>query len=126
MTSSGDVKLIYEVTICKFKSIDNTGLSYRYIIDEKSINKILCVKDNKDMIDINSGNRYHILKHKSNGLLEEEEKNNILLGKEYVQKFNEYNITLSDNKNILKIYLQYLKTIIKLIVNNKEKNLVKK
>lgn len=118
--------MIYEVTICKFKSIDSTGLSYRYIIDENSINKTLCIKDGKDMIDINNGNRYHILKHKSNGLLEEEEKNNILLGKEYVQKFNKYSITLLSDKNILKIYLQYFKTIIKLSTNNKEKNLVKK
>lgn len=118
--------MVYEVTICKFKSIDSTGLSYRYIIDEKSINKILCIKDNTDMVDINTGNRYHILKHKSNGLLQEEEKNNILVGKEYVQKFNEYNILLSEDRNILKIYLQYLKSIIKLNINNKEKNLVKK
>ena len=95
--------MIYEVTICKFKSIDSTGLSYRYIIDENSINKTLCIKDGKDMIDINNGNRYHILKHKSNGLLEVEEKNNILLGKEYVQKFKLEN----KDKKVLAVAICY-------------------
>ena len=63
---------IYIATIYQFESEEQTDITIRYIIDEKTIHNIIGIFYNNYIIDIKTGVRYPILKREKSYLKKNE------------------------------------------------------
>ena len=99
---------MYKVTIGSFENISINGRIEHYTINDKNIKKIICIKNDNCMIDIENGYIYPTIK-RTNGFIDKNQ--NILLNHEYALYSEEYK-----NPNI-KDYLLALR----LLLTNKTK-----
>lgn len=115
---------IFTVVVGSFCKVEKTDYGYRYEIDDENIKHLNCIQDKEEMIDIETNERYYLLKRTENGTLAQSEYKIIMFNKNYALHANLLDYTKSKNKDVLKIYLQAIKT--RSLINKTQKQLKKK
>lgn len=114
---------VFTVGLGSFCEVEKTDFGYRYEVDLKSTQEINCIKDGDDMVDINTYNRYYLLKRESCGTLAKGEYKIIDFNIVYALNIHEYKFENHKNKEALKVYLQAIKT--RYVINKAQKQLKK-
>lgn len=114
---------VFTVGLGSFCQVKKTDLGYRYEINLESIKEINCIKDGDDMVDINTYDRYYLIKREEKGTLAKEEYKIINLDVVYALNRHEYNPTKQKNREALKVYLQAIKA--RYVINKVQKQLKK-
>jgi len=114
---------VFTVGLGSFCGVEKTDLGYRYEVNLESTREINCIKDGDDMVDINTYDRYYLLKRESKGTLAKEEYKTINLDVVYALNGHEYNPTKQKNKEALKVYLQAIKA--RYVITKAQKQLKK-
>lgn len=97
---------IYNVSVSSFDSIERTDFGYRYGISEIDYKMILAIQYNEYMIDINTGEKFYVLKRSSNGIICKEEFDKIELNTLYALSSIPVKKSNQDIITILKAYKQ--------------------
>jgi hypothetical protein len=118
---------VRSAVIAKFESKRMDGNIVHYIIDEATIQNIMCYYDevNNLLIDINSGKDYYVLNRNERGKIDTSEYNKIKLNENYVLSVdNVYwpKYTYSQKMNILLNYYKLLLSIKFSIIDYSEKS----
>ena len=114
---------VFTVGIGSFCQVEKTDFGYSYEVDLESIQEINCIKDGDDVVDINTYDRYYLLKRDENGTLAKEEYKTIKFDVVYALNTHEYNFTKQNNKEALKVCLQAIKA--RYVMNKAQKQLKK-
>jgi|GEM_PF-3546248 len=114
---------VFTVGLGSFCQVEKTDLGYRYEVNLESTKEVNCIKDGDDMVDINSYERYYLLKRENNGTLAKEELKTIKLDVVYALNEHEYALAKQTKKEALKVYLKATKA--RYIINKAQKQLKK-
>lgn len=79
---------IFKVVICSFDSIERTNFSFRYGKNINSYHEIFCIKYDDEFIDINTNNKYYLIKKDQDGIILKEEYGHIELNVDYALNFS--------------------------------------
>ena len=102
---------VYEARIVKFSNVEKTDLSYSYEITHENYKKEDCIKDGSYLININTNEKYYILKRTKEGTLDKQYVNDISLGTEYVHSYTEkQNVKLLDFLKAIKTKIFVMKS----------------
>lgn len=119
----GNMEKIYTVTIGEFCNIEKTDFGYRYELNPESIHHIDCIKNDSDVIDIDNGNNYYLLKRDLDDRLDPFEYRNIKLNTVYAIRANPFELRAKTRCDSLITNLKAIKTRINL--NKSQKQLKK-
>ncbi len=114
---------IFTVVVGSFCRVERTNFSYRYEVDEDSVKDINCIQDEDEMVDIETNERYYLLKRTENGTLAQSEYKIIMFNKDYALHANKLDYNKYKSKEVLKIYLQAIKA--RCLINKTHKQLKK-
>lgn len=109
---------IYNVTVCKFSSVEPHGNIHRLITEQ--YDNYYCVVDFENSIATNifTGEQFYILKKNNKNRILGSEKDKIVLNQNYGITVNKINLKTLPIREQIKLALGYLKFS---IVKNKEK-----
>jgi hypothetical protein len=114
---------VFTVGLGSFRQVEKMNLRYRYEVNLESTKEVNCIKDGDDMVDINTYDRYYLLKRENNGTLAKEELKTIKLDVVYALNEHEYKPSNQKHKEALKVYLQAIKA--RYVINKAQKQLKK-
>lgn len=114
---------IFTVVVGSFCKVEKTDYGYRYEVDEENIKHINCIQDEEEMVDIETNDRFYLLKRNENGTIAQSEYKIIMFNKNYALHSNIVDFKKYNNKEVLKIYLQAIKT--RCLINKTQKQLKK-
>jgi hypothetical protein len=114
---------VFTVSLGSFCQVEKTDFGYRYEVDLESTKEINCIKDGDDMVDINTYDRYYLLKREACGTLAKDEYKTINLNVVYALNVHDYNLTNQKSKEALKVHLQAIKA--RYVINKAQKQLKK-
>lgn len=114
---------VFTVGLGSFSQLEKMDLRYRYEVNLESSKEVNCIKDGDDMVDINTYDRYYLLKRENNGTLAKEEIKIIKLDVVYALTEREYKPLNKKHKEALKVYLQAIKA--RYVITKAQKQLKK-
>lgn len=91
---------IVRATITSYESIEKRDLSLRFIIDDKNYKQVLGIVYGDNLIDINDGNIYYIVKH---------DLNNFIINDQNIKINTNYALNVRPLEEKDKTYLNFLK-----------------
>lgn len=103
---------IYKTTVCQFETKQVTEL--RIFFEYTNPREILCIRYLDDMVDIETGEKYHLLKKDKNNFILPEEEANIDFEQKYAIYIRDYNKQIYKDKNEFKNYLKAIRTRLQL------------
>lgn len=71
---------MYKVTVGKFSEVVKNDFTERYMVDDKNLKELICIKRDDYMIDINNGDAYPIIRREHNLIAKDQD---IVLNREY-------------------------------------------
>lgn len=80
---------IYEVGIVEFSEVIKTDFGFSYEVTHENYRREPCIKYGSYMININTNEKYYILKRTKEGTLDNQQANNIYLGIPYAYSYIE-------------------------------------
>ncbi len=103
---------VYEARIVEFSNVDKTDFGYSYEITHENYKKKDCIKYGSYMININTHEKYYILKRTENGTLDKQDVHDIFLGIEYVHSYQEkQNVKPLDFLKAIKTKISVIKSV---------------
>ena len=114
---------VFTVGLGSFCQVEKMDLSYRYEVNLERTKEVNCIKDGDDMVDINTHDRYYLLKRENTGTLAKEELKTIKLDVVYALYQHEYEFANQKGKSALKVQLQAIKA--RYVINKAQKQLKK-
>ena len=115
---------IYTTTIYQFERIEQGDFSRKYIIDENSIRDVHTIYDDDKMVDIETGEKYPILKRKKDSLYLDQNQE-IVIGNDYAFHMQEYSNNILADKKTCMLYLKAIQMRRKLQSQHEFKQKVK-
>ena len=115
---------IYTTTIYQFERIEQGDFSRKYIIDENSIRDVHTIYDDDKMVNIETGEKYPILKRKKDSLYLDQNQE-IVIGNDYASHMQEYSNNILADKQTCMLYLKAIQMRRKLQSQHEFKQKVK-